>query len=45
MTRKGISWPGLRHPALPRYSGGEQAAHAGVRQTHGLLPAQHTDVE
>jgi hypothetical protein len=31
----------LWYPSLSRHTGGQQTAHAGVRQAHGLLPACH----
>src|SRR3954468_12432119 len=34
---------GHRQPALPDHAGGQQAAHARLRQTDGLLPAVHAD--
>src|SRR5690348_2176640 len=33
----------LRHAAVPHYARGEQAAVAGVRQAHDLLPAVDAD--
>ena len=34
----------LWHTPLPRDPSREQTAHAGVRQAHGVLPAEHADV-
>ncbi len=37
----GSKWCSGLHPPAPGHFGHQQAIAAGVRQTHGLLPAQH----
>lgn len=44
LTRKGIIVADDFGTCSPRHSGSEQAARAGLRQTHGVLPPEHLDV-